>query len=150
MNQNTPYDRKNPRIEGLIGEGIVLSEKKVTIIGLGGGSEIALHLLRTGISKMDLYDHDVLEKGNLIRHICGSSSIGKNKAHAVKFLLDEYRGIEDENIRSFGTDIFKDYQNFQESIESSDCVMVATDNEASKFFVNEKCQNIYGIEIRIY
>ncbi|EKE26718.1 MAG: hypothetical protein ACD_4C00184G0002, partial [uncultured bacterium (gcode 4)] len=64
------YDTNNERIKKFFGK-TDFEKIKVSIIGLGGGGEIALHLLRSGIINMNLFDFDILESGNLVRHICG-------------------------------------------------------------------------------
>lgn len=45
---------------------------------------------------MHLFDFDILDEGNLVRHICGLPHVGKNKAVAVKDLLDSYAGNSEE------------------------------------------------------
>jgi len=80
---------KNPRTNTLYGQ----IDKTVTIIGLGGGGEIALHLARSGVRRLNLIDFDTLEVGNLVRHACGSKYIGQNKAEEVRDLLVEYNPV---------------------------------------------------------
>ncbi|MDD2487376.1 MAG: ThiF family adenylyltransferase [Candidatus Gracilibacteria bacterium] len=128
---------ENPRINTLIKTS--LSEKKVTVIGLGGGGEIALHLLRSGIVKQNLIDNDILESGNLVRHICGSRFIGNNKAFAVKELLDEYAGNQVSSINAYDWNIFDNRTLFYNLIHESDVVVCATDTDSSRYFINEVC-----------
>lgn len=133
------YSTANKRIEKLIGNSGV-ENAKVTIIGLGGGGEIALHMLRSGIRRLDLYDFDILEEGNLVRHICGSEHIGKNKAIAVKDVLDRYAGnVSESGVTAYPQNIFDNYSEFTKSVKESSVVIVATDSDASKYFANEAC-----------
>lgn len=120
-------------------EGINLGNFRVTIIGLGGGGEIALHLLRSGIQNLFLIDFDILEKENLCRHICGSRFVGKNKAQAVKELLEEYQGEKTTKIKSYTWDIFDETKKLQKIVRLSDVVVVATDTDSSRYFINEIC-----------
>lgn len=133
------YVLANPRTQKYIGNRSDLHGKKITIIGLGAGGEIALHALRSGITKMDLYDFDMLEEGNLIRHVCGFRYIGQNKAHAVKDLLGAYLGAGSDAIVAYPHDIFEVQDLLSESIMTSDLTLVGTDTDASKFYVNEIC-----------
>jgi len=128
--------KDNPRISGFY---FPLTNKRVTIIGLGGGGEIAMHLMRSGVGVLNLVDFDTLESGNLVRHVCGASKIGKNKAVAVKELLEEYVGNEAIYATAHDWDIFKKQDEFRQLVKDSDLVIIATDNDASRFFINEVC-----------
>lgn len=58
--------------------------KAIAIIGAGAvGCMIAELLVRAGVSKIVIIDADILEAGNLTRHILGMESINKPKAIAV-------------------------------------------------------------------
>ena len=133
-----PYSQENRRVEKFFGN-INLGEIKVTIVGLGGGGEIALKLLQSGIQKFDLIDFDSLEAGNLVRHVCGNKYIGMNKAVAVKKLLEEYQGRRTKNIAAHTWDIFDESEKFRKIISSSDVVVIATDSDSSRYFINEVC-----------
>lgn len=143
MNQNKPtapiedvYDvSKNPRTNTLYG----YLNKAVTIIGLGGGGEIALHLARSGVRRLNLIDFDTLEVGNLVRHACGSKHIGQNKAEAVRDMLAEYNPASIGNILAYNWDIFKHREEFQEIVSGSDVVIIATDTDSSRLFINDVC-----------
>src|SRR5262245_24840289 len=55
----------------------VLGEARVLVAGCGsGGGQVALQLAMTGIGKFTLFDRDVLEAENVIRHVCGRRYIG--------------------------------------------------------------------------
>ena len=145
------YDTNNERITKFFGK-TDFEKIKVSIIGLGGGGEIALHLLRSGIINMNLFDFDILESGNLVRHICGSKYVGKNKAIAVKMLLEEYIGSGKSEIRSYDWNIFDDNETFLQIIQSSDVVIIATDTDSSKYYINEMCveNKIPAIFVRMF
>lgn len=130
------YQTENPRIDPLF---TGLSGKTASIVGLGGGGEIALHLLRSGIDRMHLFDFDILEAGNLVRHICGSEYVGQNKAEAVASLLRKYAGNDGSAILAHPYDIFQHREGFEGLAKSSDIVIVATDTDASRYFTGEIC-----------
>jgi molybdopterin/thiamine biosynthesis adenylyltransferase len=133
-----PYDTNNERVKKFFGD-INLKNVVVTIIGLGGGGEIILHLLRSGIQKFNLIDFDTLETGNLVRHICGSKYIGQNKAIAVKNLLEDYQGKKSDYIKAYTWNIFDNHKAFDKIIKSSSVVIIATDTDSSKSYINELC-----------
>lgn len=69
-----------------------LSEKRVTIVGLGAvGSVLADLLHRSGVGHLRLVDPDVLLPGNSVRHLCGADLAGYPKAKAVAVSLRRAR-----------------------------------------------------------
>lgn len=64
---------------------IDLINKKVTIIGCGsGGSLISENIVKSGIGKLVLVDHEILEVENVARHSCTLKDIGLKKTFALK------------------------------------------------------------------
>lgn len=132
---NTPFTQPNVRRDALHPP---LENSTVMVVGLGGGAEIAMHLLRSGISRFHLFDFDTLEAGNLVRHSCGIKYVGKNKASAVAECLHEYAGGGIETI-VHETSVFEDHSATREAVVDSDVLIVATDTDSSRFFLNELC-----------
>jgi len=67
-----------------------IKDSSIAIIGCGSlGSPLAVSLSKCGISKFLLIDNDILEPGNIARHICGFYDIIENsyKSNAVKSRL---------------------------------------------------------------
>ena len=65
-----------------------LGEARVLIAGCGsGGGQVALQLAMSGIGKFSLFDSDMLEAENVIRHVCGRRYIGQRKVDAVADVL---------------------------------------------------------------
>lgn len=59
--------------------------KKIAIAGAGGiGSNVALHLVRTGVSPILIADFDQIEAGNLNRQFYFADQIGRVKVEALK------------------------------------------------------------------
>jgi molybdopterin/thiamine biosynthesis adenylyltransferase len=66
--------------------------KTVTVVGCGGiGYWVAKILAMSGISKIVLYDPDILEEHNLNRLDIPYSFIGKNKADVTKVAINTIR-----------------------------------------------------------
>ena len=76
------------RTARILGENTIntLSTKHVTIFGLGGvGGYVAEALVRSGIGKFDLIDHDRIDITNLNRQIIAThKTIGRDKAEAMR------------------------------------------------------------------
>lgn len=130
----SPYLKNNVRRDALHPP---LSEKTVSVVGLGGAADIALDLLRSGVTKFRLFDFDVLESGNLVRHACGSRYVGMNKAEATKQLLEEYCGHELPDAVAVSKDVFSPESGFESAVRESDLVIVGTDTDASRAYAND-------------
>ena len=64
--------------------------KSVLIIGGGAvGSALSEILVRSGVKRVTIMDHDCLEAGNLVRHTLGVSHLGKPKATSLAARLDD-------------------------------------------------------------
>lgn len=129
-------DKIFTRIEKLFDVGL-LGDAKVLILGCGsGGGNLALQLVMSGIRNITLVDKDTVEPENVIRHVCGIRFIGKNKVDAVEeVLIDRNPKI---NIRKFNVDIMH-FQDLESEIKSHTVIGLATDNEPSRYLVNEIC-----------
>src|SRR3989338_8895085 len=132
MNQESMFKR----IEKLFDVGL-LSNTKVLIVGCGsGGGNLALQLVMSGIRNLTLLDNDVLEPENVIRHVCDQRFIGKKKVDALEaLLLDRNSSL---NIRKFDVDIMH-FKDLESEIKNHSVVALATDNEPSRYLINEIC-----------
>lgn len=62
-----------------------LADRHVAILGVGAiGSFLADALVRAGVGRLTLVDHDVIKPGNLVRHLVGANAIGVPKPLAVR------------------------------------------------------------------
>jgi molybdopterin/thiamine biosynthesis adenylyltransferase len=124
------------RIAPLFDVGL-LSDAQVLVAGCGsGGSQVALQLAMAGIRRFALFDNDVLEAENVIRHACGGRYIGQRKVDALAdVLLDRNPAIE---IDRHDTDIM-DFGDLAEQVKRSSVVVLATDNEPTRFRLNQLC-----------
>lgn len=123
------------RSKGLI-EVDILENKKVLIIGLGSfGSQIAVELAKSGVGHFTLVDFDRIELSNISRHICGVNELGRFKTNAIKdaiLVKNPFSQIETHPI-----DINVDRAILFALIQKSDLVICATDNNRSRFNINE-------------
>src|SRR5437899_2884788 len=77
----------------------LLKESRVLIAGCGsGGSNVALQLVMSGVHNFALFDSDVLEPENVIRHACGRRYVGQRKVDALAdVLLDRNPSVRVES-----------------------------------------------------
>jgi molybdopterin/thiamine biosynthesis adenylyltransferase len=129
-------DRTFERIESLFNVQL-LAPVKVMIAGCGsGGGSVALQLAMSGIRNFILLDRDVLEPENVIRHVCGRRFIGQKKVDALaEVLRDRNPNI---NIDKLEADLMA-LPTIEAVIRESDVVVLATDNEPSRYRINEIC-----------
>lgn len=131
-------DRTFERIESLFDVSLFASAT-VMIAGCGsGGSAVALQLAMSGVGNFILVDNDTLGPENVIRHVCGRRYIGQKKIQAVgDVLLDRNPKI---NITGIDADLLT-YPDLREQIQDVDVVVLATDNDATRYTINELCVN---------
>jgi len=129
-------DRTFERIDNLFDIGL-FQGVKVLIAGCGsGGSSVALQLVMSGVQNLTLIDNDILGPENVIRHICGRRYIGQKKVDAVADVLHDRNPAA--KITRIEADLLK-YSHLSEEIEKADVVVLATDNDPTRYTINELC-----------
>jgi hypothetical protein len=129
-------DRTFERIESLFDTSL-FSNVNVLIAGCGsGGANVALQLVMSGIPNLTLIDNDTLGPENVIRHICGRRDIGKRKVCAVADALRDRN--PNVNLLMIDADIMT-YPRIATHIREADVVVLATDNEPSRYLINDLC-----------
>ena len=123
------------RSKGLI-EVDILENKNVLIVGLGSfGSQIAVELAKAGIGNFTLVDFDRIELSNISRHICGVNELGRLKTFAIRdaiLVKNPFAKVETCEI-----DINENLELLNQLIQKSDLVICVTDNNRSRFNINE-------------
>jgi len=114
-----------------------LGDARVLIAGCGsGGSQVALQLAMSGIRRFALFDSDVLEAENVIRHVCGRRYLGQKKVDAVAdVLLDRNPSLE---IERHPVDLMT-CTDLVDQVRRSSVVVLATDNDPTRFRLNQVC-----------
>lgn len=129
-------DRTFERIENLFDISL-FRDVRVLVAGCGsGGANVALQLVMSGVRNFTLIDNDTLGSENVIRHVCGRSFIGQKKVDAVASILLDRN--PDANIVRIDADIM-DYPDLEAEIRKSHAVVLATDNEPSRYTINDIC-----------
>ena len=116
----------------------ILAPKTVAVIGVGsGGSLGALELAKSGVGNFILVDFDRLKAHNIVRHVCGIDDIGRFKTRAVRDAI--LRHNPQASVVCHEVDITADGELLEQILASSDLVFVATDNELSRYLINDAC-----------
>jgi hypothetical protein len=81
-----------------------LSNKKVALVGLGAiGSMIAESVARSGVSKLGLWDNDIVEPGNICRSAYSLKDLGESKVEAIVRIIKAINpNIKSENVFKSG------------------------------------------------
>lgn len=129
-------DQLFARIAPLFDVGL-LGDARVLIAGCGsGGGQVALQLAMAGIRKFSLFDSDVLEPENVIRHVCGRRYVGQRKVDALAdVLLDRNPNIE---IERHDIDIMA-CTDLADHVRRSTVVVLSTDNDPTRYLLNQLC-----------
>ena len=116
----------------------ILSAKTVSVIGIGsGGSVGALELAKAGVGNFVLVDFDRLKAHNISRHVCGLADVGWFKTRAVRDSILQHN--PQASVVCHEADITEDEALLEKIASTSDLVFVATDNELSRYLINEAC-----------
>lgn len=115
----------------------LLKDTKVLIAGCGsGGGNVALQLVMSGIRNFTLIDKDTLGPENVIRHVCGLKFVGRKKTDCLEeVLLDRNPSAK---IQKIDADIMG-FENLEAEIRQATVVIAATDNEPTRYLINELC-----------
>ena len=117
-----------------------LAARNVVIVGLGsGGSPVALDLARAGVGHFTLIDFDRLELGNISRHVCGVSDLGRYKTLAVRDQILQKNPFA--VVRTMELNVNQALQQVEDAVGESDLLIVASDNDQSRFNLNQMSLN---------
>lgn len=110
---------------------------KVLIVGVGGlGSPVALYLAASGVGTIGLIDSDIVDISNLQRQVIHfTNDVDTPKVESARKKINLLN--PDVNVITYHT--FFDAKNVASIIADYDIVIDATDNSASKFFINDIC-----------
>ena len=129
-------DQLFARIESLF-DVEAFQDLRVMIAGCGsGGGYVAQQLVMSGVKRFTLVDKEELEVENVIRHVCGARYLGWRKTTALADVLRDRNPQVD--VREFDEDLLG-WRGLEQEVEQSSVVVVGTDNEPSRYRLNEVC-----------
>lgn len=84
---------------------------KIGIAGVGGiGSNVAMHLVRSGVKNLKFGDFDVIENSNLNRQFYFEEQVGKEKVEVLRENLTKIsQGSYESEIIKFGKENLKNF-----------------------------------------
>jgi molybdopterin-synthase adenylyltransferase len=114
----------------------LLGSNTVAIVGLGALGSVAAELLvRAGIGKVVLIDHDLVELGNLQRQsLYSEADVGKLKAEVAASVLSQI------NSEVVIVSHAEHLNNNNVKLLDADVVLDCTDNLESRFVINAHCK----------
>ncbi|MCX6580012.1 MAG: ThiF family adenylyltransferase [Candidatus Aminicenantes bacterium] len=113
-----------------------LSSMRIGIVGVGGmGATLAIGLVRLGVRKLALIDHDQVEETNLNR-LAGMTRIdAKLKPYKVEMVARRLMEIDGEiDIDCFTSDVFEPAA--WQKLRGVDLIIASTDNHSSRMLLN--------------
>jgi molybdopterin/thiamine biosynthesis adenylyltransferase len=125
------------RLRGLF-ESDLLRQKCVLLVGCGsGGSFVLRELVRSGVGRFVLVDHDRLEVANVCRHELGLRDLGRLKVKALRDYVLERNPQAMVDTESFHVD-GGTLERLLSIIRTSapDIIICGTDNRESRLLVN--------------
>lgn len=123
------------RSKGLLETG-ALAKKTAGIVGLGsGGAPIAVELAKAGVENFVLIDFDRIELSNVARHVCGINDLGRYKTFAVRDAILQKNPYA--VVKTLEADVTQERETCAEALAGVDVIIAASDNDRSRFFINE-------------
>lgn len=125
-----------------------LNSKRIALVGLGAiGSMVASLLAHCGVSKIGLWDFDIVEPGNICRSAYTIKNIGQSKVHAIESVIRSINPfIETKNLKTHGYSFYANVNyNSQEDaskeLEGYDLVIDCTGSNEMLHFLSYAASN---------
>jgi integrative and conjugative element protein (TIGR02256 family) len=113
-----------------------ISDRQIAMLGVGAlGSVMADLFAKAGVGTLRLYDQDVLQVGNVSRHLCGIESFGESKVEAVELKLIQHNPFS--KIVPKLVDLVESYDVLGGALSDCDLAVSTTADESLEAAVNE-------------
>jgi molybdopterin/thiamine biosynthesis adenylyltransferase len=124
------------RIDHLLGDSDI-ANLELTVVGVGSGGATTLQqLAMSGIRRWNIFDPDVLEPVNLVKHPATRDWLGKKKVDAVSHWLTDRNPSAEVN--AYDEDI-RTAPEFAAAAQRSHLVLCAVDDPGVRSWVNAQC-----------
>lgn len=119
---------------------LILKQAHVLIVGLGGlGCPAAQYLAASGVGRLTLVDHDIIEISNLQRQILFTQEdIGQSKVTVAKQRLQTQNPFVSINTIDAPIEEIFDHT-IHRSWSTFDLVLDCSDNQPTRLFINKQC-----------
>lgn len=119
-------------------EQAILSQKSVCIIGCGGlGGGVIENLVRLGVGKLTIVDHDAFDVTNLNRQVLSNeANIGKSKAEEGATQM----AVINSEIEIVPINVEINEDNCRQIIAGHDLVIDAVDNIKTRIILEKACE----------
>lgn len=119
-------------------EQAILSQKSVCIIGCGGlGGGVIENLVRLGVGKLTIVDHDAFDVTNLNRQVLSNeANIGKSKAEEGATQM----AVINSEIEIVPINVEINEENCRQIIAGHDIVIDAVDNIKTRIILEKACE----------
>lgn len=120
---NPHYDYTYNFAKGL--NNISLTETSTfSLIGAGAlGSQFLNNMVRQGIGKWNLFDHDTLLPHNLTRHHSNRYGIGQNKAHYLSYYVNNIVYPNEDIVTAYQENVINSYDAVKKPLSESDYII---------------------------
>lgn len=111
------------------GFGTGMVSKRVLVLGAGSlGGAVSENLVRMGVTRMGILDPDILNVGNLTRHVLGMDAVGHDKATALARALS--LTMPDADVRGIVASFPPATGELAEELRSFDVIIDCTGSDA--------------------
>jgi len=112
-----------------------LAAVRVLIVGVGSfGSSAAVELAKAGVASFSLIDPDRLEPGNICRHACGLSDLGRYKTRAVRDAIHQRN--PGARVDTHEVDVNEQLELLRVEARGATLMLCLTDGNRSRFNCN--------------
>jgi integrative and conjugative element protein (TIGR02256 family) len=113
-----------------------LGGKKVSILGSGAlGASVGDLLTKAGVGSVFVFDRDIMEVGNSIRHVAGVESFALPKAEATALKFIQHNPFVDIQVGL--DDLLSSYETLESSLTDCDFAISTMADESAESAVNE-------------
>jgi integrative and conjugative element protein (TIGR02256 family) len=118
-----------------------LELKNIALLGGGAlGSTVGDLFAKAGVGTLSIFDKDIMEVGNAIRHVAGIESFGLAKADATALTLVQHNPFCD--IRVGRADLLKSFETIESALSNSDFAVSTVADESVESAINEVATRI--------
>lgn len=113
-----------------------LADKKISLLGSGAlGSCVGDLLVKAGVGSLFIFDKDIMEVGNSIRHIVGIDAFGVIKSGATALNLIQHNPFCDIQVSK--ADLLASFETIEDALVEADLTISTTADESVETAVNE-------------